>query len=170
MVDGPNAQQCAGAMLFALKQETLNQGMRIAERLNLWQPTEMTGHELVFDDFNELWAANAKALGEERAAAKPAATPKPSYQVLKAELKQKLFSKRPMKETPPPLTANFASRVGREVFGKISQSLQVKRGPQPTKPTIWDLFAKAERQELERAMGQEPTAYTGPIIRRRRTA
>lgn len=62
------------------------------------------------------------------------------------------------------LTVSLGARVGRETIQKVAQTLVVKRGPQPTKPTIWDLFTKAER---EAAKVHVTTGYTGPTVRRR---
>jgi hypothetical protein len=89
-VDGKNAKQCAGAMLFALNQDQLNQGMRIAERLRLWEPNAMTGHNLVFEDLDAMYDANV--IAGEPGAVRP---PKPSYQIQKAELKRKLLKGTP---------------------------------------------------------------------------
>ena len=41
MVDGPNAQHCAGALIFLEHQETPNQLMRISERLGFYDPEKL---------------------------------------------------------------------------------------------------------------------------------
>lgn len=41
MVDGPNAQHCAGALIFLEHQERPNQMMRIAERLGFYDRTKL---------------------------------------------------------------------------------------------------------------------------------
>lgn len=71
-----------------------------------------------------------------------------------------------MKENVLSLSVSLGSRIGRERLVKLAQTIQVKRGPQPTKPTIWDLFSKAEDAEMARA--RVSTRYTGPIIRRKK--
>ena len=41
MVDGPNAQHCAGALIFLEHQDAPNQLMRIAERLGSYDRTKL---------------------------------------------------------------------------------------------------------------------------------
>jgi len=54
MVDGPNAQHCAGAMILLEKSNAPNQMMRIAERLGLYKPSELDMDAPVYDSFREM--------------------------------------------------------------------------------------------------------------------
>jgi len=49
-----DSQHCAGALIFAEKNENQTQMMRISERLRLYDPASYVGHELVFDDLDEM--------------------------------------------------------------------------------------------------------------------
>lgn len=51
-------RHCAGALIFAEKNENATQMMRIAERIGLYDPTRLEGHDLVFDDVDE-WMETA---------------------------------------------------------------------------------------------------------------
>lgn len=46
-------QHCVGAMIMLEKQDRPNQMMRISERLGLYDRHALTGHENVFDDFED---------------------------------------------------------------------------------------------------------------------
>ena len=50
MEDGPNAEHCAGALIFLEAQEQPNQMMRIAERLGLYDRRKLDMESPVFDD------------------------------------------------------------------------------------------------------------------------
>lgn len=54
-IDKPESrrQHCAGALIILDKLEQPNQMMRIMGRLGDYRPEELTGHDEVFDDFNE---------------------------------------------------------------------------------------------------------------------
>ena len=55
--EGP-VQHCAGALIFAEKNEIATQAMRIAERLRMYDHTLLQGHEDVFDTLEEMVDAN----------------------------------------------------------------------------------------------------------------
>jgi hypothetical protein len=57
MVDGPNAQHCAGAMILLERLDQPNQMMRIAERIGYYDRTKLDMKAPVFKTF----AAMAKA-------------------------------------------------------------------------------------------------------------
>ena len=48
MTDGPNAQHCAGALIFLEKQNAPNQLMRIAERIGKYHPKRLRAKGTVF--------------------------------------------------------------------------------------------------------------------------
>ena len=48
-----NAQHCAGALIFAEKNQLSHQMMRIAERLGMYDYTKLEGHDEVWDDVDE---------------------------------------------------------------------------------------------------------------------
>lgn len=50
------SQHCAGALLFALKQDRETYTMRLARRLG-WDPAGLRGHERVFDSVDEMLQA-----------------------------------------------------------------------------------------------------------------
>lgn len=52
--DGPNAQHCGGALIFAEKHGHATQMMRIAERLGLYDPRKLKGHDAVFSTVDEM--------------------------------------------------------------------------------------------------------------------
>lgn len=62
MVDGPNAQHCAGALIFGEKNGNSTQMMRIAERLRMYDPMALMADKeavaSVFDDLDEMVKAN----------------------------------------------------------------------------------------------------------------
>jgi hypothetical protein len=47
-------QHCVGALIFAEKQGRFTNIIRIAGRLGLFNPSEFSGHERVFDDADEM--------------------------------------------------------------------------------------------------------------------
>ena len=49
MVDGPNAEHCAGALILLEKLDQPNQMMRIAERIGLYDRRELEMESPVFD-------------------------------------------------------------------------------------------------------------------------
>ena len=51
---GVNEQHCAGATLYAMKQGRLNRPLRMAAALQLFSPSQMEGHDQVFDDEQEM--------------------------------------------------------------------------------------------------------------------
>lgn len=55
--EGPE-QHCAGALVFAEKNEIATQAMRIAERLRMYDYTTLQGHDDVFDTLEEMLDAN----------------------------------------------------------------------------------------------------------------
>lgn len=55
--EGPDTQYCAGALIFAHKLDSLNQMMRVAERLNLWDGRTMQDQDAVFDSLDEMFEA-----------------------------------------------------------------------------------------------------------------
>lgn len=55
--EGP-VQHCAGALVFAEKNEIATQAMRIAERLQMYDHTKLQGHDDVFDTLEEMVDAN----------------------------------------------------------------------------------------------------------------
>lgn len=52
---------CAGALLFALKNQRPTRLMRFAQHLELFAPDKLKGHELVFASQRTLIAAHARA-------------------------------------------------------------------------------------------------------------
>lgn len=53
--DGPESQHCAGAMIFAEKNGTPSQMMRIASRLGMYNPEPLTPHyNKVYDDLDDM--------------------------------------------------------------------------------------------------------------------
>ena len=60
MVDGPNAQHCAGALIFQEKLERPNQAMRIAERLRLYDHRKLNMKAPVFDSVKDFVDAQGK--------------------------------------------------------------------------------------------------------------
>ena len=48
------SDHCAGALIFAEKNETATQMMRICERIGMYDPKKLVGHERVFDTVNEM--------------------------------------------------------------------------------------------------------------------
>lgn len=60
----PDSRHCAGALIFAEKNENANQLMRIAERLRMYKPKELMANQavvdLVFDDLDEMLEANER--------------------------------------------------------------------------------------------------------------
>ena len=54
--DGKNEQHCAGALIFAEKNGTTTQMMRIAERLGMYDASQLVGKERVFCGINEMLA------------------------------------------------------------------------------------------------------------------
>lgn len=63
MVDGPNAQHCAGAMIFLELQDAPNQMMRIAERLGMYDRTRLDMDAPVFDDADTMVDHHRDATG-----------------------------------------------------------------------------------------------------------
>jgi hypothetical protein len=64
------SRHCAGALIFAEKNDNANQMMRIAERLGMYKPQELMADQavvaLVFDDVDEMLDVNAEAEGGRR--------------------------------------------------------------------------------------------------------
>lgn len=59
--DDGTSQHCAGALIFAEKQDTPTQFMRIAGRLGSYDPRRLKGHDEVYDSLDEMEeAARAK--------------------------------------------------------------------------------------------------------------
>lgn len=56
-----NEQHCAGALIFAEKQELPTQMMRIAERLGWYDLRKLAGHDEVFGNLRQMLAAHKKA-------------------------------------------------------------------------------------------------------------
>ena len=50
----PDSKHCAGALIFAEKNGTATQMMRICERLGMYDASKLIGQELVFDDIDEM--------------------------------------------------------------------------------------------------------------------
>lgn len=48
-----NEQHCAGALVYAMKQDNFTQMMRIAERTG-WDPSKMEGFDEIIDDWEEM--------------------------------------------------------------------------------------------------------------------
>jgi hypothetical protein len=67
-LDAPESKRnhCVGAMLILEKLEQPNQMMRIAERMGFYDRDQITGHDEVFDDFDEWMAVqeDMKGCGE----------------------------------------------------------------------------------------------------------
>ena len=53
MMDGPNAQHCAGALILLEKLEAPNQMMRWMERIGFYDRRKLDMDAPVFDDFDE---------------------------------------------------------------------------------------------------------------------
>lgn len=51
--DQEKAKHCAGALVFADKQGASSQMMRICERLGVYDPSKLRGHDIVFDSIEE---------------------------------------------------------------------------------------------------------------------
>jgi hypothetical protein len=66
----PKSKHCAGALIFAEKNDNANQMMRIAERLGIYKPQELMADQaivdLVFDDVDDMLAVNEEAEGGQR--------------------------------------------------------------------------------------------------------
>lgn len=54
MVDGPNAEHCAGALIFLEKNEAPNQMMRWMERIGCYDRRKLDMASPVFDDADEM--------------------------------------------------------------------------------------------------------------------
>lgn len=54
MMDGPNAQHCAGALILAEKGGTVGQMVRIAERLGLYDASKLDMDAPIFEDAEEM--------------------------------------------------------------------------------------------------------------------
>jgi len=53
--EGPESQHCAGALIFAEKNGTPSQMMRIAARLGMYDPTPLEAHyDDVYDDLDDM--------------------------------------------------------------------------------------------------------------------
>lgn len=50
----PDSKHCAGALIFAEKNGTPTQMMRICERIGMYDATKLEGHDRVFDDMEEM--------------------------------------------------------------------------------------------------------------------
>lgn len=61
--DTSGEHHCAGALIFAEKHDHTTQMMRIAERLGLYRPDELEGHDTVFDSVRE-WMRTALDAGK----------------------------------------------------------------------------------------------------------
>ena len=65
-----DSRHCAGALIFAEKNENSNQMMRIAERLQMYKPQELMADQavvdLVFDDLDDMLDVNAEYEGRPR--------------------------------------------------------------------------------------------------------
>ena len=48
-----DSKHCAGALIYAEKQEASTQMMRIAERLGMYDRHQLRGHELIWDSQEE---------------------------------------------------------------------------------------------------------------------
>lgn len=55
-----NRQHCAGALIILEKLKSPNQGMRIAERVGIYNYRLLTKQETVFDTFDEMEAAHGE--------------------------------------------------------------------------------------------------------------
>jgi hypothetical protein len=53
----PEEKMCAGGLIFAEKQGVANQMVRIMERIGAYDPRKLRGHDAVFDDLDEMLAA-----------------------------------------------------------------------------------------------------------------
>lgn len=53
------SQHCAGALLIIENNEIPNQMTQVAERLGLYTPSELTGHDEVFNSFEEFVETNS---------------------------------------------------------------------------------------------------------------
>jgi hypothetical protein len=67
------SRHCAGALIFAEKNGTATQMMRISERLRLYDPSKLEGQDDVFDDMDEMLASAVDAPGRRKPVARKAA-------------------------------------------------------------------------------------------------
>lgn len=51
---GRSSSHCAGSLLFSIKHDHQTQLMQIAERLGLYKPEKLVGHEKVFDNMEQM--------------------------------------------------------------------------------------------------------------------
>lgn len=62
LTEGPSSRHCAGALIFAEKNQNATQMMRIAERLRMYDARKLMSKkevcDLVFDSVREMAAAN----------------------------------------------------------------------------------------------------------------
>lgn len=54
LVETAESQHCAGALIFAEKNDSPTQMMRICERLGMYDRTKLRGKKLVFDTIDEM--------------------------------------------------------------------------------------------------------------------
>jgi hypothetical protein len=65
--EGPQTQHCAGALIFAEKNENATQMMWIAERLGMYDMRKLVGHTRVFDTLDEMLATAFRPRRAQRA-------------------------------------------------------------------------------------------------------
>lgn len=67
---GPDSKHCAGALIFALKNDTMTQMMRICHRIRAFDPETMMADkpavESVFDTFDEMFKKNREEFAAEQ--------------------------------------------------------------------------------------------------------